>query len=88
MLLIVGNALNVHQVFAVLILPVITMTFMLTMVVTPDNVDIVEYGKTDGVTLTVHDVPELTLVKPSGGVTDARVITMFIHRKQSRNVDV
>lgn len=41
-----------------------------------DNV-IVEYGKTDGVTLTVHDVPELTLVKPSVGVTDARVITMF-----------
>ncbi|WP_097342338.1 tail fiber domain-containing protein [Escherichia coli] len=41
-----------------------------------DNV-IVEFGKTDGVTLTVHDVPELTLVKPSVGVTDARVITMF-----------
>ncbi|HFN5750270.1 TPA: tail fiber domain-containing protein [Escherichia coli] len=41
-----------------------------------DNV-IVEYGKTNDVTLTVHDVPELTLVKPSVGVTDARVITMF-----------
>lgn len=41
-----------------------------------DNV-IVEYGKTSDVSLTVHDVPELTLVKPSVGVTDARVITMF-----------
>ncbi|EMK7471835.1 tail fiber domain-containing protein, partial [Escherichia coli] len=69
------NALNVHQVFAVN--------------TSGDNYDIyvnygrytdnviVEYGKTDGVTLTVHDVPELTLVKPSVGVTDARVITMF-----------
>lgn len=69
------NALNVHQVFAVN--------------TSGDNYDIyvnygrytdnviVEYGKTDGVTLTVHDVPELTLVKPSTGVTDARVITMF-----------
>ncbi|HFQ7226046.1 TPA: tail fiber domain-containing protein [Escherichia coli] len=41
-----------------------------------DNV-IVEYGKTNDVTLTVHDVPELTLVKPSVGVTDGRVITLF-----------
>ncbi|WP_233039023.1 tail fiber domain-containing protein [Escherichia coli] len=41
-----------------------------------DNV-IVEYGKTNNVTLTVHDVPELTLVKPSVGVTDGRVITLF-----------
>ncbi|HDL0432825.1 TPA: tail fiber domain-containing protein, partial [Escherichia coli] len=69
------NSLNVHQVFAVN--------------TSGDNYDIyvnygrytdnviVEYGKTDGVTLTVHDVPELTLVKPSVGVTDARVITMF-----------
>ena len=69
------NARNVHQVFAVN--------------TSGDNYDIyvnygrytdnviVEYGKTDGVTLTVHDVPELTLVKPSTGVTDARVITMF-----------
>ncbi|EPW2052976.1 tail fiber domain-containing protein [Escherichia coli] len=69
------NALNVHQVFAIN--------------TSGDNYDIyvnygrytdnviVEYGKTDGVTLTVHDVPELTLVKPSVGVTDARVITMF-----------
>ncbi|EMV9716619.1 tail fiber domain-containing protein [Escherichia coli] len=69
------NSLNVHQVFAVN--------------TSGDNYDIyvnygrytdnviVEYGKTDGVTLTVHDVPELTLVKPSTGVTDARVITMF-----------
>ncbi|EOL4203616.1 tail fiber domain-containing protein [Escherichia coli] len=69
------NSLNVHQVFAVN--------------TSGDNYDIyvnygrytdnviVEYGKTDGVTLTVHDVPEITLVKPSVGVTDARVITMF-----------
>ncbi|EFB2253470.1 tail fiber domain-containing protein [Escherichia coli] len=69
------NALNVHQVFAVN--------------TSGDNYDIyvnygrytdnviVEYGKTDGVTLTVHDVPELTLVKPSVGVTDGKVITMF-----------
>ncbi|WP_105471666.1 tail fiber domain-containing protein [Escherichia coli] len=69
------NSLNVHQVFAVN--------------TSGDNYDIyvnygrytdnviVEYGKTHGVTLTVHDVPELTLVKPSTGVTDARVITMF-----------
>ncbi|MDC9689305.1 tail fiber domain-containing protein [Escherichia coli] len=69
------NSLNVHQVFAVN--------------TSGDNYDIyvnygrytdnviVEYGKTDGVTLTVHDVPELTLVKPSVGVTDARLITMF-----------
>ncbi|EFO2016793.1 tail fiber domain-containing protein [Escherichia coli O8] len=69
------NALNVHQVFAVN--------------TSGDNYDIyvnygrytdnviVEYGKTSDVSLTVHDVPELTLVKPSVGVTDARVITMF-----------
>ncbi|EFN2593772.1 tail fiber domain-containing protein [Escherichia coli] len=69
------NALNVHQVFAVN--------------TSGDNYDIyvnygrytdnviVEYGKTNDVTLTVHDVPELTLVKPSVGVTDGRVITMF-----------
>lgn len=69
------NSLNVHQVFAVN--------------TSGDNYDIyvnygrytdnviVEYGKTDGVTLTVHDVPELTLVKPSVGVTDGRVITLF-----------
>ncbi|EPU0460330.1 tail fiber domain-containing protein [Escherichia coli] len=69
------NSLNVHQVFAVN--------------TSGDNYDIyvnygrytdnviVEYGKTDGVTLTVHDVPELTLVKPSVGVTDGRIITMF-----------
>ncbi|EKO5742440.1 tail fiber domain-containing protein, partial [Escherichia coli] len=69
------NSLNVHQVFAVN--------------TSGDNYDIyvnygrytdnviVEYGKTNDVTLTVHDVPELTLVKPSVGVTDARVITMF-----------
>ncbi|EJB0947059.1 tail fiber domain-containing protein [Escherichia fergusonii] len=69
------NALNVHQVFAVN--------------TSGDNYDIyvnygrytdnviVEYGKTNDVSLTVHDVPELTLVKPSVGVTDARVITMF-----------
>ncbi|EFN4891433.1 tail fiber domain-containing protein [Escherichia coli] len=69
------NALNVHQVFAVN--------------TSGDNYDIyvnygrytdnviVEYGKTNDVTLTVHDVPELTLVKPSVGVTDARIITMF-----------
>ncbi|HCO5410312.1 TPA: tail fiber domain-containing protein [Escherichia coli] len=69
------NSLNVHQVFAVN--------------TSGDNYDIyvnygrytdnviVEYGKTNDVSLTVHDVPELTLVKPSVGVTDARVITMF-----------
>ncbi|HBB0099126.1 TPA: tail fiber domain-containing protein [Escherichia coli] len=69
------NSLNVHQVFAVN--------------TSGDNYDIyvnygrytdnviVEYGKTSDVSLTVHDVPELTLVKPSVGVTDARVITMF-----------
>ncbi|EOR4243638.1 tail fiber domain-containing protein [Escherichia coli] len=69
------NSLNVHQVFAVN--------------TSGDNYDIyvnygrytdnviVEYGKTNDVTLTVHDVPELTLVKPSVGVTDARIITMF-----------
>lgn len=69
------NSLNVHQVFAVN--------------TSGDNYDIyvnygrytdnviVEYGKTNDVTLTVHDVPEITLVKPSVGVTDARVITMF-----------
>lgn len=69
------NALNVHQVFAVN--------------TSGDNYDIyvnygrytdnviVEYGKTSDVSLTVHDVPELTLVKPSVGVTDARLITMF-----------
>lgn len=69
------NALNVHQVFAVN--------------TSGDNYDIyvnygrytdnviVEYGKTNDVTLTVHDVPELTLVKPSVGVTDGRVITLF-----------
>ncbi|EHP6579162.1 tail fiber domain-containing protein [Escherichia coli] len=69
------NALNVHQVFAVN--------------TSGDNYDIyvnygrytdnviVEYGKTNDVTLTVHDVPELTLVKPSVGVTDGRIITMF-----------
>ncbi|WP_096216124.1 tail fiber domain-containing protein [Escherichia coli] len=69
------NALNIHEVFAVN--------------TSGDNYDIyvnygrytdnviVEYGKTNDVTLTVHDVPELTLVKPSVGVTDARVITMF-----------
>ncbi|HFR1866501.1 TPA: tail fiber domain-containing protein [Shigella sonnei] len=69
------NSLNVHQVFAVN--------------TSGDNYDIyvnygrytdnviVEYGKTSDVSLTVHDVPELTLVKPSVGVTDARLITMF-----------
>ncbi|EKQ0788990.1 tail fiber domain-containing protein [Escherichia coli] len=69
------NSLNVHQVFAVN--------------TSGDNYDIyvnygrytdnviVEYGKTNDVTLTVHDVPEITLVKPSVGVTDARVITLF-----------
>lgn len=69
------NSFNVHQVFAVN--------------TSGDNYDIyvnygrytdnviVEYGKTNDVTLTVHDVPEITLVKPSVGVTDARVITMF-----------
>ena len=69
------NSKNTHQVFAVN--------------TSGDNYDIyvnygrytdhviVEYGKTDGVTLTVHDVPELTLVKPSTGVTDGKVITMF-----------
>ncbi|EEV6152531.1 tail fiber domain-containing protein [Escherichia coli] len=69
------NSLNVHQVFAVN--------------TSGDNYDIyvnygrytdnviVEYGKTNDVSLTVHDVPELTLVKPSVGVTDARLITMF-----------
>ncbi|HCP4857532.1 TPA: tail fiber domain-containing protein [Escherichia coli] len=69
------NSLNVHQVFAVN--------------TSGDNYDIyvnygrytdnviVEYGKTNDVTLTVHDVPELTLVKPSVGVTDGRIITMF-----------
>ncbi|HCQ0748010.1 TPA: tail fiber domain-containing protein [Escherichia coli] len=69
------NSLNVHQVFAVN--------------TSGDNYDIyvnygrytdnviVEYGKTSDVSLTVHDVPELTLVKPSVGVTDGRVITMF-----------
>ncbi|EMY7840724.1 tail fiber domain-containing protein [Escherichia coli] len=69
------NALNVHQVFAVN--------------TSGDNYDIyvnygrytdnviVEYGKTNDVSLTVHDVPELTLVKPSVGVTDGRIITMF-----------
>ncbi|EKC9390653.1 tail fiber domain-containing protein [Escherichia coli] len=69
------NSLNVHQVFAVN--------------TSGDNYDIyvnygrytdnviVEYGKTNDVTLTVHDVPELTLVKPSVGVTDGRVITLF-----------
>ncbi|HDO7429738.1 TPA: tail fiber domain-containing protein, partial [Escherichia coli] len=69
------NAKNIHQVFAVN--------------TSGDNYDIyvnygrytdnviVEYGKTVDVTLTVHDVPELTLVKPSTGVTDGKVITMF-----------
>lgn len=69
------NAKNIHQVFAVN--------------TSGDNYDIyvnygrytdnviVEYGKTNDVTLTVHDVPEITLVKPSTGVTDGRVITMF-----------
>lgn len=69
------NAKNIHQVFAVN--------------TSGDNYDIyvnygrytdnviVEYGKTNDVTLTVHDVPELTLVKPSTGVTDGKVITMF-----------
>lgn len=69
------NSLNVHQVFAVN--------------TSGDNYDIyvnygrytdnviVEYGKTSGVSLTVHDTPAMTNVKPSTGVTDARVITMF-----------
>ncbi|WP_252356163.1 tail fiber domain-containing protein [Escherichia coli] len=69
------NSLNVHQVFAVN--------------TSGDNYDIyvnygrytdnviVEYGKTNDVTLTVHDIPEITLVKPSTGVTDGKVITMF-----------
>lgn len=69
------NALNVHQVFAVN--------------TSGDNYDIyvnygrytdnviVEYGKTSGVSLTVHDTPDMTNVKPSTGVTDGRVITMF-----------
>lgn len=69
------NAKNIHQVFAVN--------------TSGDNYDIyvnygrytdnviVEYGKTNDVTLTVHDVPEITLVKPSTGVTDGKVITMF-----------
>lgn len=69
------NTKNIHQVFAVN--------------TSGDNYDIyvnygrytdnviVEYGKTNDVTLTVHDVPEITLVKPSVGVTDGKVITMF-----------
>ncbi|MEB6406763.1 tail fiber domain-containing protein [Escherichia coli] len=69
------NSLNVHQVFAVN--------------TSGDNYDIyvnygrytdnviVEYGKTSGVSLTVHDTPAMTNVKPSTGVTDGRVITMF-----------
>nr|WP_251124087.1 hypothetical protein [Escherichia coli] len=69
------NSLNVHQVFAVN--------------TSGDNYDIyvnygrytdnviVEYGKTSGVSLTVHDTPTMTNVKPSTGVTDGRVITMF-----------
>ncbi|EON3692493.1 tail fiber domain-containing protein [Shigella sonnei] len=69
------NSLNVHQVFAVN--------------TSGDNYDIyvnygrytdnviVEYGKTSGVSLTVHDTPAMTNVKPSTGVTDGKVITMF-----------
>ena len=39
---------------------------------------IVEFGKTVGVALTVHDVPEFSATKPETGTKfDARVITMF-----------
>ncbi|EFM2220338.1 tail fiber domain-containing protein [Escherichia coli] len=41
-----------------------------------DNV-IVEYGKSVYVSLTVHDTPEATLIKPSVGVIDGRIITLF-----------
>ncbi|CTT74930.1 tail fiber domain-containing protein [Escherichia coli] len=37
----------------------------------------VEYGKSADVTLNVYDTPELTLVKPSTGVNEGRVITLF-----------
>ena len=69
------NSLNVHQVFAVN-----TSCDNYDIYVNygryTDNV-IVEYGKTSGVSLTVHDTPAMTNVKPSTGVTDGRVITMF-----------
>ncbi|EHK4968626.1 tail fiber domain-containing protein [Escherichia coli] len=41
-----------------------------------DNV-IVEFGKSVYVNLTVHDTPEATLIKPSVGVIDGRIITLF-----------
>ncbi|HEI3620742.1 TPA: tail fiber domain-containing protein [Escherichia coli] len=41
-----------------------------------DNV-IVEYGKSVYVSLTVYDTPEATLIKPSVGVIDGRIITLF-----------
>ncbi|HHL4821471.1 TPA: tail fiber domain-containing protein [Escherichia coli] len=41
-----------------------------------DNV-IVEYGKSVNVSLTVYDTPEATLIKPSVGVIDGRIITLF-----------
>ncbi|WP_247187429.1 tail fiber domain-containing protein [Escherichia coli] len=37
----------------------------------------VEYGKSADVTLNVYDTPKLTLVKPSTGVNEGRVITLF-----------
>lgn len=38
---------------------------------------IVEYGKSADVSINVYDTPELTLVKPSTGVNEGRVITLF-----------
>ncbi|MDY7941019.1 tail fiber domain-containing protein [Escherichia coli] len=38
---------------------------------------IVEYGKSADVSLSVYFTPELTLVKPSTGVNEGRVITLF-----------
>lgn len=41
-----------------------------------DNV-IVEFGKTVGVNLTVHDVPDFSEEKPAGTTFEGRIITMF-----------
>ncbi|EIN4798209.1 tail fiber domain-containing protein [Shigella sonnei] len=38
---------------------------------------IVEYGKSADVTISVYFTPELTLVKPTTGVNEGRVITLF-----------
>lgn len=41
-----------------------------------DNV-IVEFGKTVGVNLTIHDVPDFSEEKPAGTTFEGRIITMF-----------